>query len=100
MDSATSTHLQADPAFQELVRTRGRLGWGLTFAMLVIYFGFLGLVAFAPHVMATPVLGIITLGFPLGLGVIVIAIVLTGIYVFEANRRFDALTRRIVAGRR
>jgi len=64
--------------------------------MLVIYFGFVFLVAFAPAVMATPISSTITLGFLLGLGVIVSAIALTGLYVLRANAAFDTLTRRIV----
>jgi len=36
-------------------------------------------------------------GIMLGLGVIVIAILLTGLYVVRANSRFDVLSRRIVA---
>ncbi len=99
MDDLTSTHLRADPAFQELVRTRGRFGWTLAIIMLVIYFGFVGVVAFAPALVGTPVAGVMTLGFPLGLLVILSAIALTGLYVARANSRFDVLTRRIVAGR-
>ena len=64
--------------------------------MLVIYFGFVFLVAFAPAVMARPISSTVTLGFLLGLGVIVSAIALTGIYVVRANGNFDKLTRRIV----
>ena len=100
MDDETCARLRATPAFTELERSRGRLGWTLTALILVIYFGFVLLVAFAPGLMATPVFGPMTLGFPLGLGVIVSAILLTGIYVLRANGSFDALTRRIVAGPR
>lgn len=96
MDDQACARLRASPAFQELERGRGALGLGLTIAMLVIYFGFVGLVAFAPGLMGTPVFGTMTLGFPLGLGVILSAILLTGIYVVRANGTFDALTRRIV----
>jgi uncharacterized membrane protein (DUF485 family) len=88
--------LRDSPDFKELERTRGRLGWTLTAIMLVIYFGFIFLVAFAPKLMATPVFGATTLGFPLGLGVIVSAIALTGFYVLRANSAFDTLTARIV----
>jgi uncharacterized membrane protein (DUF485 family) len=95
MDAQADIRLEASPAFQELVRKRGRLGWTLTAIMLVLYFGFVGLVAFAPALMGTPVFGIVTLGFPLGLGVILSAILLTGFYVWRANSSFDALTRRI-----
>ncbi len=96
MDDITCAQVRANPDFIALERERGRLGWGLAIVMLVIYFGFVCLVAFAPSLMATPVFGVVTLGFPLGLGVIVSAIALTGIYVFEANRSFDGKTSRIV----
>jgi uncharacterized membrane protein (DUF485 family) len=46
--------------------------------------------------MGTPVAGVITLGFPLGLFVIISAIALTGIYVARANSHFDGMTTRIV----
>ena len=88
--------VQAHPAFAELIRTRRALAWTLTAAMLAIYFGFVFLVAFAPSVMAIPISSTITLGFLLGLGVIVSAIGLTGVYVLRANAAFDTLTRRIV----
>ncbi len=95
MDDRNVGLLESSADFRELVRARGRLGWTLTAVMLVVYFGFVVLVAWAPGLMATPVFGIVTLGFPLGLGVILIAIALTGFYVLRANSAFDALTRRI-----
>jgi uncharacterized membrane protein (DUF485 family) len=95
MNDRDVTLLGDSPDFQELVRARSRLGWTLTAVMLVAYFGFVVLVAWAPGLMGTPVLGVMTLGFPLGLGVILIAIGLTGFYVLRANSRFDTLTRRI-----
>ena len=88
--------VRAHPCYAPLVRKRRALAWALTLAMLVIYFGFIGLVAFAPGMMAQPVSRTMTLGFPLGLGVILAAIALTGVYVLRANAEFDGLTRRIV----
>jgi len=96
MDDQTIRRLRASPAFRELERSRGALSLTLTIAILVIYFGFVFLVAFDPSLMATPVYGTMTLGFPLGLGVILSAIVLTGFYVLRANSVFDGLTRRAV----
>jgi uncharacterized membrane protein (DUF485 family) len=92
-----SSHVRAHTAFVVLVRRRNQLAWTLTAAMLVIYFGFIGLVAFAPGIMGIAIGSSITLGFALGLGVIVAAIALTGIYVLRANGEFDKLTRNIVA---
>jgi uncharacterized membrane protein (DUF485 family) len=88
--------VRAHPCYAPLVRKRRRLAWALTLAMLVVYFGFIALVAFAPGIMAQPVSRTITLGFPLGLGVILAAIALTGVYVWRANAEFDGLTQRIV----
>ncbi|MEO6092607.1 MAG: DUF485 domain-containing protein, partial [Novosphingobium sp.] len=39
--------------------------------------------------------GTTTVGIPLGIGVIIAGVMLTGIYVLHANRRFDELTRQI-----
>jgi len=37
--------IDEDPNFQELVRRRSSLGWTLSLTMLIIYFGFILLVA-------------------------------------------------------
>ena len=64
--------------------------------MLVIYFGFILLVAFAKPLLAMKIGGGVTsLGILLGLGVIISAFVLTGIYVYRANSYFDQHTRNL-----
>ena len=84
------------PRFQELVRQRTSFAWTLTIVMLIIYFGFILLVAFAKPLLATKIgSGVTSTGIVLGLGVIVSAFVLTGIYVWRANSRFDELTRNL-----
>ena len=84
------------PRFQELVRQRTKFAWTLTIVMLVIYFGFILLVAFAKPLLAMKIGGGVTsLGILLGLGVIIAAFVLTGIYVYRANSEFDELTRNL-----
>ncbi len=98
MDASSADRIRMDPAFLELERRRSAFSWTLTIVMLVVYFGFILLVAFAPGVMATRVTPSISLGFPLGLGVIVVAVVLTGVYVVRANGEFDRLTREVLSG--
>jgi uncharacterized membrane protein (DUF485 family) len=89
--------IERDPNYQELVRRRSSLGWMLSLIMLVIYFGFILLVAYAPKFLGTPLgSGVTTIGIPIGLSVIVLAFVLTGIYVRQANSSSDVLIRRIV----
>ena len=90
--------LAEDPRYRALVRRRGLFGWTLTGLMLVAYFGFILLVAFAKPFMATSLAGGATsIAIPLGLGVILFAIALTGLYVRRANRVFDAELARIIA---
>jgi uncharacterized membrane protein (DUF485 family) len=85
-----------NPSFQQLVRQRAGFAWTLSIIMLIIYFGFILLVAFAKPLLATKIgEGVTSLGILLGLGVIVSAFVLTGIYVQRANSRFDELTRNL-----
>ena len=88
-----------NPRFQELVRQRSSFAWSLSIAMLVIYFGFILLVAFAKGLLATKIgAGVTSLGILIGLAVIVAAFVLTGIYVQRANSRFDEMTRKPYEG--
>ena len=96
LDQPACARIRLDPRFQSLVRARARLGWSLAAVITALYFGFVFLVALAPGLMAAPVWGVITLGFALGLAVMVAAVALTGLYVLRANGRFDALQRLIV----
>src|ERR1700682_5360038 len=58
-----------DPAFQNLVRERSGFAWSLLAAMLVIYYGFIMLVAFAKPLLAAKVGGGVTsVGIVMGLG--------------------------------
>jgi uncharacterized membrane protein (DUF485 family) len=88
--------IKRDPDFAHLVHRRTSFAWLLTVLMLLIYFGFIFVVAFAPKFLGTPLGdGVTTIGIPLGLFVIVSAFILTGIYVRRANTEFDALTEKI-----
>lgn len=89
--------IKNDPNYMLLVQKRSRLGWQLSFIILLIYFGFVLLIAFDPAFLGTPLAKgwVTTIGIPLGLGVIISAFVLTGIYVWRANSEFDELTQKI-----
>lgn len=66
-----------------------RLGVVLTLVLMLAYFGFIGLGAFAPAVLAKPVFpgGTTTVAFAYGLFVIVLGVVLTSFYVWFTNRQ-------------
>jgi uncharacterized membrane protein (DUF485 family) len=96
MDEAALRRIQDDPNYIHLAQARKSFGWTLSIIMLVIYYGFIALVAFAPGVIGIKIAGWITFGLVLGVSVILSAILLTGIYVWRANAEYDALTRAIV----
>jgi uncharacterized membrane protein (DUF485 family) len=87
-----------DPKYRELVRSRALLGGVLSVINLAIYLGFIGLVAYFPKFLGTPLEpGLTTtIGIPIGVGVIVSAFILTGIYVWRANTTYDHLIREII----
>ncbi|WP_127470837.1 DUF485 domain-containing protein [Thiomicrorhabdus aquaedulcis] len=96
MESTMVEKINALPQYRRLVRERSRLAWLLSAVMLVAYFGFILLIAFNPDFFKIVVLGeYMTIGFPLGVGIILLAFVLTGIYVRKANSDFDELTQQI-----
>jgi uncharacterized membrane protein (DUF485 family) len=85
--------IAAHPKYKELKAKRTRLGWWLTLSMMVVYYGFILLVAFDKQFLAQRLgAGVMTLGMPIGLGVIVFTVVITAIYVRRANSEFDALS--------
>jgi uncharacterized membrane protein (DUF485 family) len=89
--------IRANPKYQRLVQERGRFGWILTILMLIVYYGYIALIAFDKEFLAKPIgTGVTTLGIPIGVGVILFAIIITGIYVHRANTEFDALTEEII----
>ncbi len=96
MQADLAQRIAAHPKYQELKSKRSSFGWMLTIAMLVVYYGFIVLVAFYKPLMATKMGdGVMTLGMPIGLFVIVFTIVITAIYVRRANSEFDQLTDQI-----
>lgn len=92
--------IKNDPAFHELVRKRNTLAIFLSILMLLIYFGFILIIAFKAqigNILGQPLAPgmVTTIGIPVGVAVIVSAFILTGIYVARANTAFDALTQQI-----
>ena len=89
--------IERNPKFVELVQARKSLGWTLSIITLIVYFGFILLIAFDPKLLGTKIgSGVMTLGMPVGLIVIIVTFLLVGIYVRKANATYDELTRQIV----
>jgi uncharacterized membrane protein (DUF485 family) len=97
MHNDTYEKIRANPKYQQLKSTRNTYGWVMTILMLVVYYGYIALIAFDKAFLAKPLgTGVTTVGIPIGVGVILFTIIITGIYVRRANSEFDALKDEII----
>ena len=81
--------MTSEPDFRHVDSARRRMATALTAAMMVIYFGFILLVAYAKPFLAQPVVPGLSVGIALGALVIVAAWALIWVYVRWANRHYD-----------
>ncbi|GAA4030909.1 DUF485 domain-containing protein [Actimicrobium antarcticum] len=96
MEDNLVERIQANPNYQKLVATRSSYGWLMTWAMMIVYYGFILLIAFDKELLSARMgAGVMTWGMPIGLFVIVFTVIITGIYVRRANSEFDDLTAAI-----
>ena len=99
MESDLALRISQHPKYRELKAKRTSLGWWLTLAGMLSYYGFILLVAFNKPLLSQKIGGgVMTVGMPLGVAVIVFTIIITWVYIRRANSEFDALTEQIVKG--
>ncbi len=99
MEDDVVQRIVSNPHYQELKAKRTSFGWWLTLAMMVVYYGFILLVAFNKEFLAQKLgAGVMTVGIPMGFGVIVFTVVITVIYVRRANSEFDDLADAVTKG--
>src|ERR1700752_394360 len=59
--------VRTNPKYQELQSKRNRFGWMLAICMMVVYYGYIALIAFKKDFLSIPVgNGVTTLGVPIG----------------------------------
>lgn len=78
-----------------LARERTRIGLALTAAVFVVYFGFIGAVAYARESLGALVVPGLSVGILAGALVIVASWLLTWVYVYWANNRYDPALRAL-----
>ena len=87
-----------NPKFLQFVSTRNVYSNIMTMLMMIVYFGYILLIAFNKPFLATKMSagGTISIGIPMGIGVLVFTIIITWIYVRRANTEFDATKDEII----
>ncbi|MCL1985843.1 MAG: DUF485 domain-containing protein [Betaproteobacteria bacterium] len=98
MASELTQRIQRNPQYQHLIATRDALGWGLTCLVLIAYFGFLLVIAFDKALFALPIAAGMTTswGILAAIGIILLTIVTTAMYVRKANRDYDSMVKEII----
>lgn len=97
-ENSIQARIRANPKFAEMVGKRTRFAIILSLVVLVPYYTFMMITAFNPGILAQPISdgNIITLGWPIGVVLVVGSWLTTGIYISRANGEFDALNEQIL----
>ena len=98
VDHEKNLHIINNPKYAELTSKRNAFAVTLAVVTLVMYFGFIALIAYGKEILGTPIADgmVTTVGLPLGVAIILASVGLTGIYVSRANSEFDELNRQII----
>ncbi|MEY8690039.1 MAG: DUF485 domain-containing protein [Leptothrix sp. (in: b-proteobacteria)] len=98
MSSEIYEKIRSNPKFTQLVNTRSRYAWMLALTVLVVFYGFILVVAFNPSLMGVR----LGEGSMVTSGAVIIFLMflffwgLTALYVNRANTEFDALTQGLL----
>ncbi len=96
MRKKLSTHdILEDSDFKSLSSQKNVISVILTILELVIYFGFIALIAFNKPFLSSKISGAISIGIPIAVGTIVLSWILTGIYIRWANAKYDVLVKKV-----
>lgn len=98
MSSQVYERIRRNPKFDQLVARRTRFAGILSLIVLVIFYGFVMVVAFNPSVIGERIAegSTLTVGVLSGLFMFIFFWVLTAIYVRRANSEFDDLTTELI----
>ncbi|MBU1365519.1 MAG: DUF485 domain-containing protein [Gammaproteobacteria bacterium] len=90
--------ITANPKFLEFVAMRSKYSIIMAIVSAAAYYGFILLVAFDKEFLATKIGAgyTMSIGVPIGVGVIAFTILLTWIYVRRANGEFDAINEALI----
>ena len=91
----TTEEILEDSDFKSLSKQKNVISVVLTILELVLYFGFIALIAFNKPFLASKLSGAISIGIPIAVGTIILSWVFTGIYIFWANNKYDVLVKKV-----
>ena len=98
MAQETAERIRSNPKFWEFVKKRNNYSIVMTILGAVAYYGFILLVAYNKEFLSQKVAtgAVMSIGIPIGVGVIVFTIILTWIFVNRSNGEFDTERNEII----
>jgi len=98
MGSLKKEDILNDEDFKKLSSQRLTIALLLTVLELVLYFGFIALIAFDKSFLAQKLSAGVatTIGIPIAVGTIVFSWVFTGIYIWWANSKYDSMVNKVI----
>ena len=92
MDKELVKKIKSNPKYNELVSKRNSFALVLSLFVLVMFYGYVLVIAFNKELLATRIGdGVMTIAYPVGAAIIVISFITTLIYVSKANKEFEEL---------
>ena len=91
----SATEITESPEFKHLVSRRWSVSMVLLVLLFVTYYGYILLIPYAPHLMKSKIGEVTTAAIPIGIGVIILAFLLTAFYVSWANTTYDPEVNRL-----
>ncbi|MEW6117054.1 MAG: DUF485 domain-containing protein [Nitrospirota bacterium] len=97
MSKKTAHEILEDRDFKELSSKKNAISIVLTILELVLYFGFIALIAFNKPFLASKLSEgkATTIGIPIAVGTIIFSWIFTGIYIWWANNKYDMLVKKV-----
>ncbi len=91
----SASEIIESPEFKRLVSRRWKVSMALLALLFVTYYGYILLIPYAPELMKARIGEVTTAAIPIGVGVIVVAFILTAVYVGWANTTHDPEVNRL-----
>ena len=83
------------PELKKLIKQKWTVSLLLTLLLFIIYFGFIFLIAFNRAALTVLIYRNVTIGLPIGIGILIATWLLTGIYILWANKKHDLQVEEI-----
>ena len=96
-DPSYQSRIRQNPKFAAMVSRRTRFALALSLLVLVPYYSFMMVIAFQPDLLRQTLgEGVATVGWPIGVALVVGSWLLTGVYVRRANGEFDRMNQEVL----